>query len=603
MRTLKIGSLVAVMSLGQLAHAQLDTVQLQDVTIVSNRLQHTVRSLNLSSSVLTKNQIQRLSGSVPADWLGTISGVDIRQRGPIGVQTDMSIRGGSFDQSLVMLNGLKLNDPQTGHHMFNLPITTEAIAQIDIVKTAASRLYGINALTGAVNFVTKVPIQNQVYLQGFGGDFGLYGVQVGAAYTNKKVATHLSYGKTHSNGYSRNTDFTIHNLFLQQTITRKKSTMDVIGGYTDRRFGATGFYVLNSNEFESVQTAFGGLIHEVKWGQLSIKSQAYYRYNQDHYVYIRSNPKVYQNFHYSTVAGAEIHATYKSSVGESGVGIDTRKENLDSKTLGYRNRTILGAFAEHRFKFKQNRISFTPGIYLNYITNAEVSVFPGVDAGFAVTRKMQLKGSISKGMRLPTYTDLYYKGPSNVGNPNLKIEEAISSEVGVSYYEKKWQASITVFNRNSKNLIDWAKTVDSLPWQPQNVNQVVFRGFESNVTYKLNNLIEQLNLGYTFIDANIKQVEGYKSTYALTNLRHQVTGTVYITWYKKLTQTFTVRHINRVTLPDYTLVDSKLSYAFKYGRVYTEITNLFNVRYKEAGFVTMPGRWFRVGIDLKLNFK
>ena len=91
--------------------------------------------------------------------------------------------------------------------MFNLPLTTDAIEQIDVVKTAASRMYGIGALTGAVNFITKVPTQNQVYVNGFGGDFGLYGLQAGVAFNKKTSGTHVAYSRSQSDGYSRNTDF------------------------------------------------------------------------------------------------------------------------------------------------------------------------------------------------------------------------------------------------------------------------------------------------------------------------------------------------------------------------------------------------------------
>ncbi len=583
--------------------AQIDSLQLSDVTIVSNRLQSSLRTTNLSTTVLIKPTLKALSGSVPADWLGTVSGVDIRQRGPVGVQTDMGIRGGSFDQSLVLLNGLKLSDPQTGHHMFNLPLTSEAIEQVDVVKTAASRLYGINALTGAVNFITKVPTQNQVYLNTFGGDFGLYGLQTGVAFHKGIHGTHVSFSRSQSNGYSRNTDFKIGNLFLQHTIKGKKYTLNAMGGYTDRGFGATGFYVKNSNEFESIQTAFGGLVYEVKLGKLNIKAQGYYRYNQDRYIYIRSNPNVYLNRHFSQVGGVEAHATYTSILGETGFGVDVRREYLKSNNLGDRKRDILGVFVEHRFKLLNNRLTVTPGVYMNQITDTKLAFFPGADVGFAASKHVQLFASVSKGMRLPTYTDLYYRGPNNIGNPNLKAEEATSSELGTKYFGKIISGSVAAFYRNSTNLIDWARTDATQKWQPLNLNHVVFKGIETNLSVSLKGLLKQAQVGYTYIDASIKQSEGYQSTYALTNLRHQVTGVLNFKWYKNITQSITVRHINRVTLTDYTLFDTKLAYTFKYGRVYTDISNVFDVKYTEAGYVPMPGRWFKIGLDLKLNFK
>jgi vitamin B12 transporter len=195
-------------------HAQSDSSQISDITITSNRIDSKANTSSRSITVLNKKDIQQLSGHSPNNWLGTVSGVDIRQRGPEGVQADIGIRGGSFDQSLVLLNGMKLSDPQTGHHMMNLPMTTEAIEQIDIIKTAASRIYGMNALTGSVNFVTKVPEKNMTYLGAYAGDFGLYGVNAGVALNTQNIGQHFSLARSSSNGYKPNTDFETNQFFL-----------------------------------------------------------------------------------------------------------------------------------------------------------------------------------------------------------------------------------------------------------------------------------------------------------------------------------------------------------------------------------------------------
>ena len=585
-----------------IATAQVDSVSLDDVIISSNRINRSLNQSAQSVNVLLKKEIISLPGIAPAEWLSNIGGVDIRQRGPVGIQADLGIRGGSFDQSLVLLNGMKLSDPQTGHHTFNLPFTSAAIEQIEVTKTTASRLYGINALTGAVNFVTKVPDKNMVYLGASVGDFGLYSLQTGAAFTRKKVGQHVSYSKSISNGYSRNTDFDMSQLFYQATIKGKKSSINVIGGYTDRAFGAAGFYVLNSSEYEHLKTAFGGIQYQVRWNKLTIKAQSYYRYNQDHYVFLRDNPQVFQNRHFSHVAGAEIHATYTSNLGVTGIGIDKRIEQLKSNNLGSRERSINGLFAEHRFSFMRNKILLTPGVYMNQWNGGEIALFPGVDASFFVIPNLILFASADKGMRLPTYTDLYYQGPSNIGNADLKAEEAFSTEVGIKYRRSNHFMSFALFNRSSTNLIDWARTDASQKWKPQNVNQVLFRGIEANIGLQLKYLLRRVSIGYNYIDANINQSENYLSRYVLTHIRHQITGNATFNWWKQLQQTITVRHIDRVTLADYTLVDTKLMYQFKRFSTFAEATNVFNVNYLEAGFVNMPGRWFRLGFLYEFNY-
>lgn len=596
-------TLLACLFISSSAFAQTDSVTLNDLIITSNRIQSTVKHNALSTAIVTRKDISNLPGSTPADWLGTVNGVDIRQRGPVGVQTDLGIRGGSFDQSLVLLNGMKLSDPQTGHHLFNLPITTEAIAQIEVIKTSASRIYGINALTGAVNFVTKVPDKNMFYLGGFGGDFGLYGIQTGVAMHHKKTATHLSFAKAHANGYRPNTDFNTAQLFGQSTIRFKKSVIDLTGGYTDRSFGAPGFYVANSQEYESIQTAFGGAQYTFKLNALTLKAQAYYRYNQDRYIYIRSNPDYYKNKHFSHVSGAELHLTYKWYLGETGAGVDYRREELNSNNLGKRDRTIYGVFAEHRFALFNNKLRITPGIYLNSYSNNQTAAFPGIDANYSVTKIWSIFASTSKGMRIPTFTDLYYNGPSNIGNPVLKPEEAVSNEAGLRFMNSNTSLTMAAFHRTSSNLIDWAKTTGQTKWQPLNVNHVTFKGLEANISHATgNNFLHLISLGYTYIDANINQTENYISRYSLSNIRHQVVGQIGLNWLKGLSQTIGVRHINRTGMTDYTLIDSKVMYRFGRVNCYAEMSNVLNTSYVEAGYVTMPGRWFKAGIEFKLNF-
>jgi vitamin B12 transporter len=206
-------------------------------------------------------------------------------------------------------------------------------------------------------------------------------------------------------------------------------------------------------------------------------------------------------------------------------------------------------------------------------------------------------------MRLPTFTDLYYNGPSNIGNPSLKAEEAVTTEAGIKFTNSNTHVSLAGFNRQSNNLIDWARTDATQKWQPLNVNNVTFRGIETTVSRSFLHILKQLSASYTFIDANFNQPESYTSRYTLSNIRHQLIGIAKINWFRSLNHTITVKHIERVGMCDYTLVDSKLGYTFGNRlTVYTDVSNIFDTDYVEAGYVTMPGRWFKVGFDIKLNY-
>ena len=89
------------------------------------------------------------------DALRLLPGVWVRQRGPFGSQTDISVRGASFGQTLVLVDGVRINDPQTGHHSGDLPVALEDIARIELLAGAGSSLHGADAVGGVINIITR----------------------------------------------------------------------------------------------------------------------------------------------------------------------------------------------------------------------------------------------------------------------------------------------------------------------------------------------------------------------------------------------------------------------------------------------------------------
>lgn len=529
--------------------------------------------------------------------------MDVRQRGPEGVQADVGIRGASFDQTLLLLNGMKLNDPQTGHHMFNLPLPAEAVERMEVIRNSASRLYGINALAGAINLVTKVPEGDRLFLGAEGGDFKLYGINAGLSLHKGGYAQFTSVSHRSSEGYLPNTDFRITQAFHQSVITLGKSVLDLYSGYSDRSFGARGFYVPNPEEYESVQTAFNGVRLRTIAGKWTFTGQTYHRYNQDHYIYIRSKPEIFQNRHFAHTGGIEFNGMYKSRLGETGIGIDSRTEKLSSSNLGKRERMLLGMYAEHRFGLMQGKLTLTPGAYVNLMLPDKFMCFPGIDVRYAASRKLLIHASADRGMRLPTYTDLYYAGPLNTGNPDLKPETAVSAEAGMQTSLRRLLFSFKGFYRKSDDLIDWARQSPADKWQPLNLNKVTVLGTETSFDIRFSGIIERFRISHTYLHAETGQPEQYLSRYSLSNLKHQATGVLIIRYSSKWSQTFSVRHLNRVTQTDYTLIDSKLMYRNRQFFGWAEVTNLSDESYSEAGFALMSGRWFRVGISLNIGLK
>ena len=106
-------------------------------------------------SIITIEDIKNSPATNLVELLQQEAGVDIRRQGVYGMQSDLYIRGGGFDQTLLLIDGIKSEDPQTGHHTLNIALPLEVIKRIEIIKGPAARIFGQNSFTGAINIVTK----------------------------------------------------------------------------------------------------------------------------------------------------------------------------------------------------------------------------------------------------------------------------------------------------------------------------------------------------------------------------------------------------------------------------------------------------------------
>ena len=139
-------------------------VMLEGVSVMGTRAPLTQSQQARMVTVLTQDDIQAASVQSVNDLLKLAAGVDVRQRGPIGAQTDVSVRGNNSEQIIVLLNGINICDPQTGHNSFDFPVDISDIERIEVLEGPAARVYGTSSLVGAVNVVTKrkpTPIPSQ----------------------------------------------------------------------------------------------------------------------------------------------------------------------------------------------------------------------------------------------------------------------------------------------------------------------------------------------------------------------------------------------------------------------------------------------------------
>ena len=581
--------------------AQNQEKEIDEVNLQGRFLSIPYNDVNENVTVITKQQIQNSPATSIDELLQFHSGLDIKRRGSNGVQSDITIRGSSFEQVLILVNGIRMNDSQTGHNTFNLPFDISAVERVEIMKGSSAKLYGQNVYAGVINIVTKSSSEEQVTIKAQGGDFKTYDLSASATFGSEKFTNLFTISNGASDGYRFNTDYQIRNFFYQNKLKLNDGSLSLQAGFSEKKFGANGFYASPTaiNQYEETQASVVSLQYQQRFDKLSVNSSVYWRRGQDMYLFIRQNPSYYRNMHIGNNVGGTVNATYESSLGTTGIGVDYRKEFLVSSNLGDRERDVTQVFFDHQFKFFNQKLEVNPGAsWANY--SGQNFFYPGMDFGFIFNPNHKVFGAVSKGFRIPTFTDLYYVSPAEIGNPNLVPESAISSELGYRFQNEKILAKVSGFIRNTNNGIDWLKETPESPWKAENVGKIHLKGFETEFKHQLLSFLNY-RLGYTYLDNQYKNEE--LSRYALQNLRHQFVAQVDVKFLKYFSNQLIYKYSERVNLGSYNVLDEQINFRFKDLNFYVLINNLTNTKYVETNLVPMPGRWFHVGFtyQIKMN--
>jgi vitamin B12 transporter len=601
---------IAVLAISMHLKAQTDTTtqNLEEVIIQENRIQIPFSKQSRNISVIDKLEIETTPARSLQEILSFVPGVDVRQRGVTGVQADIGIRGGSFAQTLMLVNGIKLTDPQSGHHMMNIPVPLVNIDRVEVLKGPGSRIFGQNAYAGAINVITSLTDDRYLRVQGYAGDFGMKGINFAGSLPTGKYKQNLALSYDDSNGYQYNSDYKVSNIFYEGGIDlNEKNSIRGMIAYTDRTFGANGFYTSSfPDQWESIQTTLASLSHTLNLSNFYLNTRAYYRKNVDEYRLRRNEPEFYQNNHQSDVYALEANCNFKTSLGTTGFGIETRKEALESNNLGDRERTLSGIFLEQLVNLG-SKVDLRAGIYSNYNSGYGWKHFPGAEIGFQASKDIRFYSGYGVSYRIPSFTDLYYVGPTNIGNDQLTPEQAQNFEVGAKWAKSGFRAELVYFIRNTDDLIEWTRPDENTPWQPQNFNEVKFNGVEASFFYRVNPSastvqIKEFSFSYNYINADIIQQPGIETRYALTALKNQVIGGILIGIGKKTEWNTKMRYVERMNQDPYFVMDMRVDYN-RLGKigVFAEASNLTNTEYVEAATIQMPGRWFRAGFMLNIQ--
>ncbi|WP_313215149.1 TonB-dependent receptor [Soonwooa sp.] len=554
-------------------------------------------------TVISKKQIQESPARSVADLLQYFTGMDLRRRGMNDVQTDLSIRGSSFEQVLVLINGIKMNDAQTGHNTFNLPFDMASIDRVEIIKGPAARRFGQNAYGGVINIITNVGKDNVYQINAAGGDFKTWSLGASADFGNENFGNFIQVGKAESAGYRFNTDSDVQNIWYQNQFKIKDANFKMQAGFTEKKFGANGFYSspLAKDQYEETQTSLVSASYDQSFGNFGVNANVYWRRGQDMYLFNRVKPEIYRNMHIGNNIGGELNTSYVSSLGKSGLGVEFRNEALRSNNLGERERFITQVFFEHQISLLDQKLNIIPGVsWANYPGTGNF-FYPGLDVGYNLDDHSKIYGNLAKTNRIPTYTDLYYVSKTETGNPNLKPENAWNYEIGYQYQRANSLLKVSGFGRNTDNAIDWTKDSLAAIWRAENISNIKTLGFETEIAQKFNWIVNNLSVGYTYLDNKINREDQAFSKYVLDNLRHQFNAKLQAKYWRFGTEVV-YRYNERIALGSYNLLDAKLNYQTDKLNIYLLVNNITNAKYTETSLVPMPGRWFMLGFTFKNKF-
>ena len=623
----KTAILISIMCafLTKYSFTQILNKNIKEIVVSSNRAQSNENISNIQ--IIDSTEIKNAPVQTIEDLLEYAINVDIRQRGGQGVQSDISMRGGSYEQVLVMLNGVKLNDPQTGHHTLNLPVSLEQVQKIEVVTGGSSRVFGNFAYTGAINIITKTKMKNSLNLSR--GENGFSNAELNYHIKSNNFTHNFSINHKKSDGYINGMDYDITNFYYQNKFENNNLQSLINYGITKKEFGAFSFYSSKyPNQFEITKTSFASFQLKTK-GKIYLDNKLYWRKNNDEFILFRDNPSWYHNFHETNVFGIDVNLVQKTNNGSNVIGMEIRADNIKSNILGEElenpiqidssnfyfkggHKTITNLFIEKNYKL--NRISFSTGVMLNIDTKYGNTYFPGIDINYSINDRFKMFVAYNKSMRTPTYTELYYISPTNEGNINLKEEHSTNKEIGFKLRGINHKSNITFYQRKGEDLIDWVLFEGDSIWRTQNISKLTTKGFEISSTLNINNILQTsipisfLKFNYSF-NKNDTTSESFQSAYVLDHLEKNfsiiasqiINKKIRIDWratYQDRAGGYTEFNSGlEIEYLPFWLIGSKVTYEFSKDKlIYCEVHNLLDETYVDFGNIPQPKRWIRGGI-------
>ena len=609
-------------------------VRLQSIDVVASHYK-LFSELGRTIHVIDRKTIEQLPVQNIDELLESIPGVDIRNRGVGGTQSDISIRGGSFDQVLILLNGVNLTDPQTGHYNLNIPVELSDVVRVEVLQ--GSTVYGANAFSGAINIITDNNNPSNVSTQLSAGSFNSYLQNITANYNQTNLRTLASVTHKSSQGYIPNTDYDILNVFTQTNLSTKAvGKFDLQLGYQTKAYGANAFYSFDyPHQFDYNKALFGSLNWNYSKNNLTISAQSYYRQHYDRFELFRNMdqaPTWYttHNYHLTDVIGGKLNSTILTYLGKFTLALDIRNEHILSNALGNTLPEVVENIYDksHPFTKNDNRLLnsgtlnyskyfklfyFSIGLSETYSEKYGFSTTGGIDLTYLIHDNSRLNFSANSAQRLPTFTDLYLQNSIQKADVNLKPEQSKSFEIAYTSKFNQFNVYASVYYRRGTHVIDWVKLSDSPKWQSKNLADINALGSDLDLQYDFrNSFIKTIQFDYSYLNID-KKATNFDSKYALDYLKHKFAFTIHHHILRNISAMWKVGYFDRAgnysdfatkTLMEYklyTMLDTRILWASKHFDLFGDMNNILGVSYADFGGIGQPGRNFRIGLKYKLK--
>ena len=660
--TLKFPVSIGVMTVAMLASAPVTGVsaqtaennnageklyELEEVEVTGSRVPLTVSQAARIVTVLDREAIAAAPVQSINDLLKYAAGVDVRQRGDMGVQTDISIRGGTFDQITILLNGINICDPQTGHNAADFPVELSEIERIEVLEGPAGRVYGTSSLVGAINIVTRTAKDSGAEVFADGGSYGYFKGGAIVSHVKNGLSNQVSGSYNRSDGFScskagkLNADFKYARLFYQGRYENDRVDVRWHAGFTNKDYGANTFYsTLSDEQFEHVRKYYTAVQAETKGDVYHFKPSVYWNRSDDRFEFYRGMPeKSPFNYHQTDVYGVNLNNYIQTFLGKTAFGAEFRNEGVRSTSLGESlnspvkvpgadadftlglNRTNLSFHLEHNIVLRCFTLSAGVIAVKNTGNEMKFRFYPGVDASYQFARDWKVYASYNTSLRMPTFTELYYSVGGHKADKYLKPEEMQAVEVGVKYLRPGIRGTLSLYRYHGTDMIDWIKDIsqgDDAPWQSVNHAVINTMGAEVSVLIDIRELMQRdafvrsVNVSYSYIDQDKETTPNLQSKYALEYLRHKFVAQANFRIWKLLEMNVSYRWQDRmgnyqkgnsmVPYEPYSLVDVRFTWNAPQYKIYLEGNNLLNKTYYDHGNIPQPGIWVRAGASYRFKF-